>query len=171
MKSLLIAIFRYGFLVVLLITFFRIILADDLNTRFPKENWMEITGTFEQNHSKYGAGLFIDGKITSYEDYGSDVRLKVISSQQFKTLAEKLHNEQIILSGKRLDNKFYPVRVANQWNQEYDSASTEILKKQLYQSQVYASKEAKIWSYLATIWGAILFFLEFCMRKRSVSNN
>lgn len=132
---------------------------------------MEVTVTFEQNHSRYGAGLFINGQITSYEDYGSDVKLKIISSQQFKTLAAKLHNEKIILSGKRLDNKFYPVRVANQSNQEYDSASTEILKKQLYQSQVYASKEAKIWSYLATIWGAILFFLEFCKRKRSVSNN
>ncbi len=96
---------------------------------------MEITGTFEQNHSRYGAGLFINGQITSYEDYGSDVKLKIISSQQFKTLAAELHNEIIILSGKRLDNKFYPVRVANQWNQEYDSASTEILKKQLYQSQ------------------------------------
>lgn len=80
MKSLLLAIVRFGFLAVLLITFFRINLADDLNTRFPKENWMEITGTFEQNHSRYGAGLFINGQITSYEDYGSDVKLKIISS-------------------------------------------------------------------------------------------
>ncbi|MCT9166189.1 hypothetical protein B9X71_07845 [Acinetobacter baumannii] len=159
----------WTFPIVLIITLSRFEYSYDITKRITNAKLVEVKGVLvERRSSKGGGGLYIYGKVISFLDNGTDIKLRLVAvPSSLHDFTQAMNGETVILFGRVLGQSLYPTRITNIQYEEYTSPSSKEFRDSFIQSQEKAPTEARKWGYISFIW---LFLILLSRSFKKMSN-